>query len=64
MKQQVYKNKRFKKRDYDATNIVACQPIDGGTAFISEDYEPAPDSILDGLTKLWIQGGVQYYGYL
>jgi hypothetical protein len=64
MEQPVYRNTAFKKRDYDCTYIVACQPIDGGTAIIPKGYEPADSSILIGLTPLWIQGGVRYFGYL
>ena len=64
MDQPVYRNRAFKKRDPDCTNIVACQPIDSGTAIIPDGYDPAPESILIGLTPLWIQGGTRYFGYL
>ena len=64
MEQPVYRNRKFKKRDYECTQIVACQPIDSGTAIIPEGYDPCPSDILVGLTPLWIQGGVRYYGYL
>lgn len=64
MEQPVYRNREFKKRDYECTQIVACQPIDSGTAIIPEGYDPCPSDILVGLTPLWIQGGVRYYGYL
>ena len=64
MEQPVYLNRAFKKRDYECTQIVACQPLDSGTAIIPEGYDPAPASILIGLTPLWTQGGVRYFGYL
>jgi hypothetical protein len=64
MEQPVYRNTAFKKRDCECTNIVACQPIDGGTAIVPEGYEPADSSILIGLTPLWIQGGTRYFGYV
>ena len=64
MAQPVYRNTAFKKRDYECTQIVACQPVDSGTAIIPEGYEPAPESILIGLTTLWTQGGTRYFGYL
>ena len=34
MNQPVYRNREFKKRDYECTQIVASQPIDSGTAII------------------------------
>ena len=64
MEQPVYRNREFKKRDYECTQIVACQPIDSGTAIIPKGYDPAPASILVGLTHLWTQGGTRYFGYL
>lgn len=55
-----YRNKNHTKRDYETTNVVAC---------VSESapgpaWELADATILDGLTQLWIQAGVRYYGYL
>ena len=64
MEQPVYRNRKFKRRDYECINVVACQPIDSGMAIIPEGYDPCPSDILVGLTPLWIQGGVRYYGYL
>jgi hypothetical protein len=29
-----------------------------------EHYAPADESLLVGLTALWVEGGMQYYGYL
>jgi hypothetical protein len=55
-----FRNKHFARRDYECTNIVACQ----GESAPNEDFIPADDSILEKLTMLWIQGGVKYYGYL
>ena len=62
----VMKNVYFKKRDPECTNIVA--------ATFEERHKPGPldslkweycgPSILKGLTKLWIEGDVTYYGYL
>jgi len=57
---QVFRNKHFTKRDYECTNVVACV---AGTA-PNENYVPAEESLLDGLTQLWIEGGVRYYGWL
>jgi hypothetical protein len=58
---QVFLNRNYKKRDYECTNIVACVADDAP----NENYVPANGSqVLQELTKLWIQGGVEYYGYL
>ena len=64
LKQPIYRNRAYKKRNYELTNIVACQPIDGGTAIIPPGYDHAPESTLSGLTPLWIEGGVRYWGYM
>lgn len=59
----VYRNTKFTKRNYDCTNIAACIPVDDG-AKVPEHYEVAPSSILNGMTPLWIEGGIQYWGWL
>lgn len=56
----IYKNTKFTKRDYEATNIVACE----ADVKPSDDYEETDASILIGLTSLYVQNGVRYYGYL
>jgi hypothetical protein len=58
---KTYKNINFKKRDYDCTNIVACKANANPN---TERYIVCSDSILTGLTKLYIQNDVIYYGYL
>ena len=58
---QVFVNQKFKKRDYECTNIVACVAEKAP----DENYVPTDKpQALQGLTRLWIQGGVEYYGYL
>jgi hypothetical protein len=54
-----FKNKHFTERDYECTNIVACAAEQAP----DENYI-ADDVDLTKLTKLWIEAGVQYYGYL
>jgi len=59
----IYRNKYFTKRDYETTNIVACvadevPPSNDGR------WVPADESILTGLTQLWIERGVRFYGWL
>lgn len=55
-----FKNKNFTKRDYECTNKVCC------VAQVAPDsnWIPCDESELDGLTRLYIQGDVQFYGYL
>lgn len=55
-----FKNSNFKKRDYEATNIVACVAEIAPAA----NWIPSDESVLNDLTALWIEGGVQYYGWL
>ncbi len=57
---RTFKNERFTQRDYESTNIVACM---ADTA-PSEQWTECAESILVGLTKLWIEKGVHYFGYL
>jgi hypothetical protein len=62
---QVYRNTRcsFKKGMHiDATQAVACEPVDD-EAPIPSGYVPADSSILDDLEPLYIRGGVRFYGY-
>ena len=48
------------KRNYECTNVIACRAESAPTA----DWIECDDTILTGLTKLWIERGVQYYGHL
>jgi hypothetical protein len=60
----VYRNKFFKKRNPEVTNIVAAVVLDEAAYSIPAHYELADESILQGLTPLWIQNRLHYYGYL
>ena len=55
-----FKNKHFTKRNYECTNIVACV----AAAAPDENYIEADETILKGLTRLWVENDVEYYGYL
>lgn len=55
-----FKNKNFTKRNYECTNIVACQAEQAP----DENYVPADESVVAGLTPLWIENGVKYFGHL
>jgi hypothetical protein len=64
---KTFKNSAFKKRDYEATNIVCCQAesielaakVSPGAPWVECD-----ESELTKLDKLWIQAGVSFYGYM
>ena len=62
----VMKNVYFKKRDYEATNIVAAtyQTRFKPGRLDSLQWETCGPGILKGLTKLWTENGVTYYGHL
>jgi hypothetical protein len=58
---QAFINTKFTKRDYEATNIVACMAEKAPNA----NWVPSDRAeTLQGLTHLWTEAGVQYYGYL
>jgi hypothetical protein len=61
---KVFRNKHFTERNYECTNIVACVPVGEWHDPSNEHYAPADESLLVGLTALWVEGGMQYYGYL
>jgi hypothetical protein len=63
--QQMYRNSHFVKRDYEATNVVACI----ASAAPNENWIPTTHEELNAMLRsplqpLWIESGVQYYGYL
>jgi len=63
---RIFKNKNFTKRNYDCTNIVACEIVEEG-AKVPDNYEAADEAFgayVRNLTPLWIESGVRYYGYL
>ena len=59
----VFRNTRFTTRNYECTNIAACIPVDDG-AKVPDGYEVAPSAILNGMQPLWIEAGIQYWGWL
>lgn len=59
----VYRNTRFTKRNYECTNIAACIPVEE-SARVPDGYEVAPSEILDTMQPLWIEAGIQYWGWL
>lgn len=57
---KTFRNKNFTKRDYECTNIVACVAWEAP----GENWTSCDDGILKGLTKLYREGDVSYYGYM
>ncbi len=57
---KTYRNTNYTKRDYETTNVVACvADVAPGPA-----WELCDATILDGLSQLWMQAGVRYYGHM
>lgn len=57
---KTYRNTKFIKRDYECTNIVACV----AAAAPESHWEQVDASAINGLTKLYTQAGVTYYGHI
>lgn len=55
-----FKNKNFTKRDYECTNVVACE----ADAAPNANFVPCDASELKGLTHLWTERGVRYLGHM
>jgi hypothetical protein len=58
---RTFKNVHFKARDYEATNVVACQ---GESPPNETDWKECSPIELDRLSKLWIENGRTFYGWL
>lgn len=57
---KTFRNTKYTKRNYDCTNIVACQAL---SAPGPEWVECEPE-IVEKLTQLYLQNGVRYFGHL
>jgi len=57
---KTFRNTKFTRRDYEGTNVVACQ---GATA-PADHWVECDESVINGLDKLWIQDGRRFFGYL
>lgn len=53
-------NKNFVKRDYEATNIVAAE----SESAPGKEWYRVNCKVLIGLTLIYIENGIKYYGYL
>lgn len=61
--QLVFRNKNFKRRDYECTNIVACVVL-GENLPDSKNWVRDPFYPIENLTPLYIENNIRYYGYL
>lgn len=55
-----YRNANYTTRNYECTNVVACQ----SESHPGENWVECDESVLVGLTQLEIVGGVRYFGHL
>ncbi len=55
-----FKNKNFITRNYECTSVIAC------TADVApnDNYKLADEAVLEGLTHLYTESGVRYFGHL
>ena len=56
---KTFKNKNYKKRDYECTNIIMCTAEKAPNENWVETKEETSE-----LNPLWREGNVDYYGYL
>jgi len=61
----LFRNKNFVKREYECTNIVACIAENPPNEnYVETTHEELNGNLSSPLVPLWIENGVQYYGYL
>lgn len=58
-------NIKFTKRDYESTNIVACISHEAPNKnFVEMTPKEIHEKGIGDLQKLYIENGVQYYGFI
>lgn len=57
---KTFKNKNYTTRDYECTNVIACQ----AEVAPNDNWIECDESILTNLKQLWIEAGVRYFGHL
>jgi hypothetical protein len=57
---KIFRNRNFKKRDHDCTNVVCCK----AAAAPTPDWIPCKEADLVGMMELWTEAGVTYFGWL
>ena len=56
----VFRNTKYTRRNYDCTNVVACE----AERAPSRDYVPCDRAELNDLSYLYSANGVSYFGHL
>lgn len=57
---KTFRNTNFTKRNYECSNVVACQ----GSVAPGPQWVECGESILANLQQLWLTNGVRYFGWL
>ncbi len=61
----MFRHTGFTKRDFETTNIVACLAETAPNEnYVPTTHEELNTMLRSPLQALWIENGVQYYGYL
>ena len=60
---KTFKNAKFQTRDSETTNIVCCKSESKPT-FGNQEWIECDESELEGLTQLYMQAGVRFFGYM
>lgn len=57
-----FKNKNFKKRDYEATNVIFCKSEKAP----NENWIECNESEITDMkcSPLWVDGDIRYFGYI
>lgn len=55
-----YRNTNFTKRNYNCTNVAACE----AESAPSDNYVECDESFVANMQKLWAENGVRYYGWM
>ena len=58
---KTFKNTNWTKRNYNCTNVVCCQ---GETAPAKGNWVEVDDDAIKGMTQLWIENNVRFWGYM
>ena len=59
---KTFKNIHYTKRDYECTNVVYATGNNAPSD--TENWIETTEEIPPTMSKLWIEGGVQFYGFL
>lgn len=61
----MFRNKNFTKRDYDCTNVVACESeFAPNENYVLTSHEELNSMLKSSIQPLFIENGVQFYGYM